>query len=100
MARRSTTRTRSDRALLTIALFKWAKGLVLLAVTVGAISLFHKDVQSHVEHWIDACRIDPENRYIAGLLDKLNFVHTRELKQLSSLSGIYAAIFLTEGTGL
>lgn len=81
-------------------MFKWTKGILLLAVTAGAISLFHKDVQSHVEHWINACRIDPDNRYIAAGLEKLDVVHTRELKQLSFLSAFYAAIFLAEGTGL
>jgi uncharacterized membrane protein (DUF2068 family) len=30
----------------------------------------------------------------------LNVVHTRELKELGFLSALYAAIFLTEGTGL
>jgi uncharacterized membrane protein (DUF2068 family) len=100
MAPRSKSRSRADRALFAIALFKWTKGLLLLGVMAGAISLFHKDVQSHVEQWINACRIDPENRYIAACLEKLDVVHTRELKQLSFLSAVYAAIFLTEGTGL
>ena len=76
------------------------KGAILLAVAAGAISLFHKDVQTQVEQWITACRIDPDNRFIAGALEKLDLVHTRELKELSFLSAFYAAIFLTEGTGL
>ena len=76
------------------------KGAILLAVAAGAISLFHKDVQTQVEHWISACRIDPDNRYIAAGLEKLDLIHTRELKELSFLSAFYAAIFLTEGTGL
>ena len=100
MSRSSKYRSRGRRALFAIAIFKWLKGAILLAVAAGAISLFHKDVQSHVEHWISACRIDPENRYIAGALEKLDLVHTRELKELSFLSAVYAAIFLTEGTGL
>jgi uncharacterized membrane protein (DUF2068 family) len=100
MAHSSKTRTGGDRALFAIALFKWAKGLMLLVVAAGAISLFHKDVQSQVESWINACRIDPENRYIAAGLEKLDLVHARQLKELSFLSAFYAAIFLTEGTGL
>jgi uncharacterized membrane protein (DUF2068 family) len=100
MAGQSKTRTRADRTLFAIAVFKWTKGLLLLALTAGAISLFHKDVQSQVENWVNACRIDPDNRYVAACLDKLDLVHTRELKELSFLSAMYAAIFLTEGTGL
>lgn len=83
-----------------IAIFKFTKGALLLAVTVGAISLFHKDVGAHVENWINLLRIDPDNKYIGELLNRLNLVHTRDLKQLSFLTGLYAALFLTEGTGL
>ena len=93
-------RPRRNSALFAIAVFKWTKGVLLLALAAGAISFFHKDVQSHVAHWIDVCRIDSDNHYVAALLDKLNLVHTRELKELSVLSVFYAAIFLTEGTGL
>jgi uncharacterized membrane protein (DUF2068 family) len=100
VTRSSKHHLRGRRALFAIAIFKWLKGAILLAVAAGAISLFHKDVQTHVEHWISACRIDPENRYIAAALEKLDLVHTRELKELSFLSAFYAAIFLTEGTGL
>ena len=100
MSRSSKPHSRGRRALFAIAIFKWIKGAILLAVAAGAISLFHKDVQTHVEHWITACRIDPDNLYIAAALEKLNLVHTRELKELSFLSAFYAAIFLTEGTGL
>jgi uncharacterized membrane protein (DUF2068 family) len=100
VTRSSKHNSRGRRALFAIAIFKWTKGALLLALAAGAISLFHKDVQTHVEHWVTACRIDPDNRYIAAALEKLDLVHTRELKQLSFLSAIYAAIFLTEGTGL
>ena len=100
MTRSSKHHSRARRVLFAIAIFKWTKGAILLAVAAGAISLFHKDIQAHVEHWVTACRIDPDNRYIAAGLEKLDLVHTRELKQLSFLSAFYAAIFLTEGTGL
>lgn len=81
-------------------MFKFAKGLLLLALTIGAISLFHQDVGAQVERWINFVRVDPENKYIAALLNRLDLLHTTELKQLSFLSGFYAALFLTEGTGL
>jgi uncharacterized membrane protein (DUF2068 family) len=91
---------RQNSALFAIAVFKWMKGLMLLAIAAGAINLFHKDVQSHVAYWVDACRIDSDNRYVAAALEKLNLIHTPELKELSFLSAFYAGIFLTEGTGL
>jgi hypothetical protein len=57
MSRSSKHRSGGRRALFPIAIFKWVKGAILLAVAAGAVSLFHKDVQSNVEHWISACRI-------------------------------------------
>ena len=73
---------------------------MLLALAFGALSLLHKDVASQVEHWLDELRVDPDNRFIGALLTNLQLVHTKELKELSALGAGYAALFLTEGTGL
>ena len=94
------SRSRGDAVLLVIALFKFVKGALLLALAFGALSLIHKDVASHVEHWLDQLRIDPDNRLIGTALSKLELIHTKELKELSALGAGYAALFLTEGTGL
>jgi uncharacterized membrane protein (DUF2068 family) len=98
MARR--THSRGDTALLAIAIFKFAKGVILLALACGAINLLHKDVAAHVSHWLDQLRIDPDNRCIGAFFTKLHLIHTKELKELSALAAGYAALFLTEGTGL
>jgi uncharacterized membrane protein (DUF2068 family) len=90
----------SDAALFAIALFKFVKGAVILALVCGALSLLHKDVASEVAHWLDQLRIDPDNQFIGALLSKLQLVHSKELKELSALGAAYAALFLTEGTGL
>ena len=37
---------------------------------------------------------------LSVLLSKLQLVHSKELKELSALGAGYAALFLTEGTGL
>jgi uncharacterized membrane protein (DUF2068 family) len=91
---------RGDGALFVIAVFKFIKGAVLLALAFGALSFLHKDVASEVEHWLDQLRIDPDNQFIGALLSKLQLIHTKELKELSALGAGYAALFLTEGTGL
>jgi uncharacterized membrane protein (DUF2068 family) len=71
-----------------------------LALAFGALSFFHKDVVAQVEHWLDQLRIDPDNQFIGTILSKLEMVNTKELKELSALGTGYAALFLTEGTGL
>ena len=100
MAGNRRSQSHSDATLLAIAIFKFVKGAVLLALTCGAMSLFHKDVAVRVEHWLDQLRIDPDNRYIGALLTKLNLVHTKQLKELSALGASYSVLFLIEGTGL
>ena len=91
---------RGNGALLVIAVFKFIKGAVLLALAFGALSFLHRDVASVVEHWLDQWRIDADNQFIGALLSKLQLVHTKEIKELSALGAGYAALFLIEGTGL
>lgn len=100
MPAKERSHSRGNGALLLIALFKFVKGAVLLALAFGALSFLHKDVAAQVELWLDQLRIDPDNQFIGTLLSKLQLVHTKELKELSALGAGYAALFLTEGTGL
>jgi uncharacterized membrane protein (DUF2068 family) len=85
---------------LLIAAFKLLKGLALLAVGIGALRLLHRDVAALADHWINAFRVDPHNRYLHWLLAKLPMVDDRKLKELGVGTLIYSAIFLTEGIGL
>lgn len=89
-----------SRGLMLIAAFKLLKGVVLLAVAIGALRLLHKDLAALADHWINAFRVDPHNRYLHWLLAKLPMVDDQELKELSVGTFIYSAIFLTEGVGL
>ena len=88
------------RGLLLIAVFKLLKAAGLFAVGVGALRLLHKDVAAVAEHWINLFRVDPHNRYIDLLLEKLSILNDRRLKELSVGTFVYAAIFLAEGIGL
>jgi uncharacterized membrane protein (DUF2068 family) len=89
-----------SRGLLLIAAFKLFKGFALLAVAIGALHLLHRDVASVADQWVNAFRVDPHNRYIHWLLTRLSNVDDRKLRELSVGTFIYAAVFLTEGTGL
>ncbi|MGI8988055.1 MAG: DUF2127 domain-containing protein [Bryobacteraceae bacterium] len=86
--------------LILIRLFKLLKGLLLVAVGIGALRLLHKDVASSVTHWVEILRVDPENRYIHRILAKVFAVNPKQLKELSAGTFFYATLLLTEGTGL
>src|SRR5713101_2338404 len=89
-----------SRGLMVIAAFKLLKGLALVALGIGALKLLHQDVAAVAEHWIDVFRVDPHNRLILRLLEKLPMIDERKLKEFSLGTFFYAGIFLTEGVGL
>lgn len=90
----------SPAGLILIAIFKLLKGLLLLAVGVGALKMLHRDVAASVANWVDVLRVDPDNRYIHRVLVKILAVSPRQLRELSAGTFFYAALLLTEGVGL
>lgn len=86
--------------LLAIAVFKLGKGVLLLAVGIGAVKLLHRDLAETVTHWADILRVDPDNRFVHGLLSRVLQVSPNQLKALSIGTFIYSGLLLTEGTGL
>ena len=89
-----------DRLLRLIALFKFFKAVSLIALGVGAFRLLHKDLGSVLEHWIMALRLDPGQHFLDVALAKASNVSPAQIKKVGVGSFIYAALFLTEGTGL
>jgi uncharacterized membrane protein (DUF2068 family) len=88
------------RALYLIAAFKLFKGLVLLAVAIGALKLLRQGTAAEAYRWADSFRVDPGNRFVRRLLERLPMFNERTLRELSVGTFFYAALFLTEGTGL
>ncbi len=90
----------SSTTLLLIAVFKLAKGLLLLIVGIGALRLLNRDLGETVAHWVDILRVDPDNRYIHRLLTRVLAVTPAQLKAASVGTFIYSGLLLTEGVGL
>lgn len=97
---RKRTKGKRDGWLLAIGLFKLVKGISLLIAGFGLLRLLHKDVASVAEHWIEVLRVDPDNRFVHRALLRIFNVTPKQLRELSVGTFVYAAIFLTEGTGL
>jgi uncharacterized membrane protein (DUF2068 family) len=81
-------------------IFKFFKGALLIAVALGARHLMNHDVSEFADRLVDAFRVDPNNRHIEALLAKAQLLSAKQLKELSIGSFFYAAVVLTEGTGL
>src|SRR6202045_871565 len=90
----------TPRGIRLIAAFKLFKGLVLLAVGIGAVNLLHKDIGFEFVRWADLFRVDPNNHYIHRLLERFLTLDARKLRELSVGTFFYSALLLTEGTGL
>jgi uncharacterized membrane protein (DUF2068 family) len=98
--RKAKVQERGDKLILLIAAFKLLKGLMLVALGIGALSLIHKDVAAVAERWINLLRVDPDNRFLHRLLLKLSLLDEHKLKEIGAGTFIYASLFLTEGGGL
>jgi uncharacterized membrane protein (DUF2068 family) len=86
--------------LVLIGTFKLIKALLLVVVGIGAIKFMHKDLASAVVHWAQVLRVDPDNRFLNGLLLKIFRVTPKQLRELSVGTFLYAGLFTTEGIGL
>ena len=89
-----------DRVLRLIAAFKLLKAGLLIALGVGAFKLLHKDMSDVLEHWIEAFKLDPANRFVDAALGKAANLSPSQIKKLGLGSFLYAGLFLTEGIGL
>ena len=88
------------RLLRLIAAFKFLKAASLIAVSVGAFRLLHKDVGEVAEHWVMRLGLDPGNRLVYRALVEASLLSPKQIKELGLVGLIYAGLFLTEGTGL
>jgi uncharacterized membrane protein (DUF2068 family) len=88
------------RLLRLIAVFKFVKAALLIAVGVGALNLLHKDVAGVLEHWVEMLGLDPGNHYVDAALQKAGNFTPGKIKGLGIGSFVYAGLFLTEGIGL
>jgi uncharacterized membrane protein (DUF2068 family) len=88
------------RVLRLIALLKFLKAASLIAISVGAFRPLHQDLGEVAEHWVGRLGLDPGRHYVMLALEKVSRLSPAQIKQLGIVGLIYAALFLTEGTGL
>ena len=91
---------KSSFILIIIGILKLLKAALLIAVGIGAIRFLHKDLAASAIHWVEVLRVDPDNRFVHGLLIKIFRVTPRQLKELSVGTFLYAGLFAIEGFGL
>src|ERR1700716_1535476 len=88
------------KSLLIIAIFKFVKGCLLLALAIGLLRLLHHDVAHTLTRIANALRVDPNNRYLIDLLAKAKLISDKNIGVASGLTFVYSGLFFVEGFGL
>lgn len=83
-----------------LAIVKFLKGFLLLIVAVKLLTLLNKDVDQWFADFVASHRIDPENKIVHSIIEKLAGVENKQLVMFSVGSFLYSALQLTEGIGL
>jgi uncharacterized membrane protein (DUF2068 family) len=85
-----------------IAVFEATKGLLVLLVGMGALSILHlsHNVQSLAEQWVTHFHLNPASRYPRIFLDLTAQLTNQHLWWLAAFAVIYAAARFVEAFGL
>ena len=93
-------RKHHNRILLTIALFKLFKASVMVAAGVTAIVFRKTNPARLMTHWVDYLRLDPHNRFIDPIIDRLHLITPQTMEMIAGGTFFYAIMFAIEGFGL
>lgn len=76
----------------TVAIYEFVKGLVVLVLGMGLLSLVHKDVANEAEDFIRSLHLDPAWHYCRWLIDHSAKLTDDRLRLLSFLAAVYSAL--------
>ena len=89
-----------DTGLYLIGLFKLAKAIFFLSLSLGALHFVHHDLSSTVNRAIRLLHFDPESHLVDLLTDKVALVTHHKLRLISMGTFLYSALCTTEAYGL
>lgn len=87
------------RLLRLIAIFKLVKVVALLVSLVTVFNLARHQ-ETSIFNWALRLHVDPDNRYLGGVLAAIFNLDARHLAVVAVGTGLYAALFSVEGFGL
>jgi uncharacterized membrane protein (DUF2068 family) len=90
----------SDPGLRLIALFKFTKVALLIAVGLGALQLLDPETTIRLERWTSAVATSSDRRFVQHLLAHALGLTPGRLEVLALGAFLYSALFATEGVGL
>jgi uncharacterized membrane protein (DUF2068 family) len=97
---RPRARSRHDRWIIAIGVFKQVQGVLFLLLGIGALRLIHADLLDMAERLIVSLRFDPESHFVSLVLGKIALLDPHRMKQISAAIFTISALDFLEGTGL
>lgn len=91
---------RPDRGLRLIALFKFSKATLLIALGLGALQLLNPETTAGVRRWTAALATSSDRHLLQQLVARVAGLSPHGLEVLALGGFLYAALFTTEGIGL
>jgi uncharacterized membrane protein (DUF2068 family) len=89
-----------DRMLRLIAVFKFCKAALLVAVGLGALRLLDPEVAARAQRWAAAVAANSDRRIVQQLIGVVSGLSPRRLEALGTGAFLYSTLFITEGIGL
>ena len=83
-----------------IALFRWAKALVLIGTALGAMRLLRPGAAQTLGHWAMQLPFAAQHRFISEAIAGLTHLDTTRIEWILAGLFAYAALFTVEGFGL
>lgn len=83
-----------------VAAFEAFKGVLVLLVGIGALSLVHRDVEAAAEHLVRMGHLNPASHYPKVFLDAASRVTDGHLWALAAAAAVYAIVRCVEAYGL
>lgn len=83
-----------------IAVLKFGKAALLVAVGLGALRLLDADVAGRVQHWATAIAASGDRQLVQHLVARLMSLRPARLEALGIGAFLYAGLFAIEGVGL
>lgn len=91
---------RTDAALRLIALFKFSKAVLLMAVGLGALKLLDPGIAARAQGWAAALATSSDRQLLQRFLARAAGLPPARLEVLAIGAFVYAGLFTTEGVGL
>lgn len=93
-------RRHHDSGLLAIGLFKLVEAVFFVLVGAGAIHFIHRDLGDATTRLAERLRMDLDGRVMSWVMDHLDDITARRLKEIGMATFFYAGLRVTEGVGL